>query len=919
MASLFNRLLSDEGLIEKARADDRVAFEALVFRYQKKAYAIAHATGVEQSSLEDVVQEAFYLAFRDLPTLKEPERFGAWFAAIVRNAAVTHLRKPRPAPLLQPVDAGGDTHAEKAEKKDFSAYLRRKVVELPDEVREAIFLYYYEARSVREVARAIGFSRKAVESLLRRGRDLLRMELWRELGEVLPYMLPSAREWKRRGRHLTLIALTAIAGSAVTANAAPAATVAAGGTAAPVVGGLLRPDVTLSASTQRLVSLALPATIVAALAIGVAAGTYAIVHTQEVPDVVTAGSAGVVRPPEEHAAFAAVPAEPRETAFAMLAPSVLTTPVAPEVVFLRGDTNGDGIVDSIDAANIIEWLFLKGSKGGDQSYWDANVDGVVNIADAIGVFSRSSECRSEGHDETAPAEVRVPAGDAVCHEAFSDNDATFGLSDSVIAPGSAKGEAQVWLTTTKVLVGFGLTFGLEGVAGVEVCARPVVKERGRAVKACGAECRVSALALSVQTSLFGACERLPVLALEIAVPPETPPGRYTLSVTDARFSTADDLSAHLACTSAGTVFLGVPASADASLPVSNVATLYPPKVKYALTGPAALAEGQEAFVATLVVESSHPLAAIKAAIDFNECLLDLNKVERVLGDGAGRTPSKFLVEESPDVPAGAISSPRDGYVALDVEMPEAAEGVPWDPGKAYEVARLRFRTRLERVRWAGETALRFRDVGARGEFGNSAELPGRGEADLATSPLVVKLPGEPPPRVETPADAKFAFRLTSARGVPGQRDVPLFLHVDANTALEGFGAVLSFDPAVLEVESIESLVETNGEEPQTFFEDIRPATASEPFGSIRVVVSTGNNGGNLYVPDPKEPVVCIRVAIRPDVRPGIVTVLRFKDEPGEKRILANRVLVGGTFLPRPGDDAAGGRELIGGSIEVVAP
>ena len=81
--------------------------------------------------------------------------------------------------------------------------LRRKVDALPVDVREVIFLYYYEAQSVRKVAKVMGLARKTIESMLRRGRDLLRAELWRELKDVLPDLLPAAREWKRRGRRLT--------------------------------------------------------------------------------------------------------------------------------------------------------------------------------------------------------------------------------------------------------------------------------------------------------------------------------------------------------------------------------------------------------------------------------------------------------------------------------------------------------------------------------------------------------------------------------------------------------------------------------------------------------------------------------------------------------------------------------------------
>ncbi len=79
--------LSDARLVRRVLSGRPEAFEMLVFRYQKKAYAIAHALGVPPSSLDDAVQEAFFQAYRDLARLADPAKFGPWLAQIVRNAS----------------------------------------------------------------------------------------------------------------------------------------------------------------------------------------------------------------------------------------------------------------------------------------------------------------------------------------------------------------------------------------------------------------------------------------------------------------------------------------------------------------------------------------------------------------------------------------------------------------------------------------------------------------------------------------------------------------------------------------------------------------------------------------------------------------------------------------------------------------
>src|ERR1041385_9449107 len=68
----------DGDLVRLALRDDPRAFEALVLRWQRRASAIVRAGGTPPDAVEDVVQEAFLRAFRALPGLRAPERFGPW-------------------------------------------------------------------------------------------------------------------------------------------------------------------------------------------------------------------------------------------------------------------------------------------------------------------------------------------------------------------------------------------------------------------------------------------------------------------------------------------------------------------------------------------------------------------------------------------------------------------------------------------------------------------------------------------------------------------------------------------------------------------------------------------------------------------------------------------------------------------------
>ena len=200
---------TDASLVRKALAGRTNCLEALVLRYQRKAYAVARAVSLDPDRADDVVQEAFLLALQNLPSLRVHASFGPWFMQIVRNVARrTHRREPleftgeaEPRPV-EALDA--------AEVKEFRDSIWNEVGQLPTAVREAIFLYYHEGRSVREVARALGISSAAARKRLQYGRELLSERLWRTLENTLRDLLPSAREWKRQGRRIALVAIASL-------------------------------------------------------------------------------------------------------------------------------------------------------------------------------------------------------------------------------------------------------------------------------------------------------------------------------------------------------------------------------------------------------------------------------------------------------------------------------------------------------------------------------------------------------------------------------------------------------------------------------------------------------------------------------------------------------------------------------------
>jgi RNA polymerase sigma-70 factor (ECF subfamily) len=84
---------AERTLVERARDGDRHAFDRLVASRVPQTYRLAKAIVGHPGDAEDVTQEAFLQAWRNLPRLRDAARFDAWFGRILVNEARTSLRR----------------------------------------------------------------------------------------------------------------------------------------------------------------------------------------------------------------------------------------------------------------------------------------------------------------------------------------------------------------------------------------------------------------------------------------------------------------------------------------------------------------------------------------------------------------------------------------------------------------------------------------------------------------------------------------------------------------------------------------------------------------------------------------------------------------------------------------------------------
>lgn len=187
-------LLQDEPeLLARCRAGETAAFETLVDRYRDRAYGLALRLTRSAPDAEEVAQDAFVSVWKSIGAFRGDASFSTWLYRIVWRKALdrTELLRNRgrreiavddPARVeaeATSTEAGAADPARSARSAE-SARMERLLAALPEAPRAVVTLYYYEDRSVGEVAAALGLPEGTVKTHLYRARAALREGWLRE-------------------------------------------------------------------------------------------------------------------------------------------------------------------------------------------------------------------------------------------------------------------------------------------------------------------------------------------------------------------------------------------------------------------------------------------------------------------------------------------------------------------------------------------------------------------------------------------------------------------------------------------------------------------------------------------------------------------------------------------------------------------
>jgi RNA polymerase sigma-70 factor, ECF subfamily len=180
---------TDAAAVAQARDGDSEAFRALVERHSRAVYRLAHRMTGNPSDAEDVVQETFLRAYRQLSRFESRANFGTWVHRIAVNCSIDLIRS-RPhretghdaadLDLLGAAEAA-DEGRPSPERLTFAAEVQNRIGAamsgLSRMERAAFMLRHIEGQSIDEISRALGLKTNATKHSIFRAVKKMRVAL----------------------------------------------------------------------------------------------------------------------------------------------------------------------------------------------------------------------------------------------------------------------------------------------------------------------------------------------------------------------------------------------------------------------------------------------------------------------------------------------------------------------------------------------------------------------------------------------------------------------------------------------------------------------------------------------------------------------------------------------------------------------
>lgn len=163
--------------IERVLAGNNAAFEEIVRRWQGPLINMAWRYTRDRGRAEELAQEVFLRAWRNLASWRGDAKFSSWLFALAANLYRTELK--RYPTVTAPIDSIPEpADSSRLEEELLTAseqeVIRRAVLALPMRYREPVLLFYFHEMDLAETARTLKMPEGTLKARLSRGREILR-------------------------------------------------------------------------------------------------------------------------------------------------------------------------------------------------------------------------------------------------------------------------------------------------------------------------------------------------------------------------------------------------------------------------------------------------------------------------------------------------------------------------------------------------------------------------------------------------------------------------------------------------------------------------------------------------------------------------------------------------------------------------
>ncbi|WP_075590507.1 RNA polymerase sigma factor [Labilibacter marinus] len=166
---------SDKIVLKQIKQGDVSAYSVLVNRYRNMAFTLAASITKNNEDAEEVAQDAFVKAYKNLGSFKGKSKFSTWLYQIVYRTALSKMRIKKQQ--VQSIDEKtivdvnlNDKQPDNLERSDRKKIIKIAINQLKEDESFLLILYYYQELSMEELAEATGYSVSNVKVKLHRAR-----------------------------------------------------------------------------------------------------------------------------------------------------------------------------------------------------------------------------------------------------------------------------------------------------------------------------------------------------------------------------------------------------------------------------------------------------------------------------------------------------------------------------------------------------------------------------------------------------------------------------------------------------------------------------------------------------------------------------------------------------------------------------